>query len=94
VRTSFSNLQDCNFELRITPQPIENPSTSLPGLLQGLKTRHCSVLALMSRCSVAVLDYQPSYNDFFNRLTSSAKFVNKGNKARAEAVLYPCPVAY
>jgi hypothetical protein len=30
-------LQDCNFELRITPQPIENPSTSLPGLLQGLK---------------------------------------------------------
>jgi hypothetical protein len=38
---------------------LKNPSTPLPSTLQGLKKpRHCTVLALMSKCLDAVLDYR------------------------------------
>jgi hypothetical protein len=45
-------------ELRRTPQPVEKPlyaSSGSPSRAQ--KTRYCSVLALISKCLDAVLDY-------------------------------------
>jgi hypothetical protein len=46
-------------ELRRTPQPVEKPlyaPSELPSRTQ--KSRHCSVLTLMSKCLDAVLDYR------------------------------------
>src|SRR5215212_11751147 len=51
ITTSFSNFRE-------HPSLLKNPSTPLPGLLQGLKTPAIAVLALMPKCLDAVLDHR------------------------------------
>jgi hypothetical protein len=70
---------------------LKNPSPPLPSTLKVLKKpRHCSVLALMSKCLDAVLDYRPVLQRLYQQAGVFCELRLYG-VLRSSAYQAPCP---